>query len=90
MSDCMKIHLSHLFACIVILSLLTCGCTDILTKQKVGSFGDAGGAGTTPPSPRGNQRDLRVFRKQYSRYAGGKHLCHLLSQLHQRKEEECP
>jgi len=48
----MKIHLSLLFACIVILSLLTCGCTDILTKQKVGSFGDAGGAGTTPtPAP---------------------------------------
>jgi hypothetical protein len=32
--------------------LCTGGCMDILAKQKVGSFGDAGGAGTTPtPAP---------------------------------------
>lgn len=39
----MRICISLLFAGIVILSLLAGGCTDLLTKQKVGGFGDAQG-----------------------------------------------
>lgn len=41
----MRIHISLLLAGIVILSLVAGGCTDILTKQKVGGFGDAQGTG---------------------------------------------
>jgi hypothetical protein len=42
-----KIRIPPLFAVILILSLLAGGCTDILTNQKVGGFGDAQGTGET-------------------------------------------
>jgi hypothetical protein len=49
----MKIRISLLFVGLVIFSLVASGCTDILTKQKVGDFGDAQGTGavTTVPTP---------------------------------------
>jgi hypothetical protein len=49
----MKIRILLLFAGFVILTLVAGGCTDILTQQKVGGFGDAQGAGavTTVPTP---------------------------------------
>jgi len=37
----MRIHISLLLAGIVILSMIAGGCTDILTQQKVGGFGDS-------------------------------------------------
>lgn len=41
----MRIPISLLLAGIIILSMVVGGCTDILTQQKVGGFGDAQGTG---------------------------------------------
>ncbi len=34
---------------LILVTVMVSGCTDILTKQKVGGFGDTQGTGATPP-----------------------------------------
>ncbi|MDP3564537.1 MAG: hypothetical protein Q8R70_08610 [Methanoregula sp.] len=34
---------------LILVTVMAGGCTDILTKQKVGGFGDSPGTGATPP-----------------------------------------